>query len=168
MENTTGEKMKNPTSMRLSGMTRQQIRELAQATGLNQTEIVSVSIDRMYRSEFKSKTEDKMAKKFDVFFDNGGGITLQLKRYCHHYDDPIQAADDVRQLIAGADTADWDGNDPEGRIVYDLETEMNGGYKWHDQDEVKAIVKAGNIADNYGYNMDTFYRALGVTVGEAS
>lgn len=55
--------MKNPTSMRLSGMTRQQIRELAQATGLNQTEIVSVSIDRMYRSEFKSKTEEKMNGK---------------------------------------------------------------------------------------------------------
>lgn len=55
--------MKNPTSMRLSEMTRQQISELAQATGLNQTEIASVAIDRMHRSEIKSKTEEKMNTK---------------------------------------------------------------------------------------------------------
>ena len=60
---TTERTMKNPTSMRLSEMTRQQINELAQATGLNQTEIVSVAIDRMHRSEIKTKTEEKMNMK---------------------------------------------------------------------------------------------------------
>ena len=59
---------------------------------------------------------------FSVIFDNSGGITLQhpagggRKRFSHHYYDGFnyeqRAAGDVKILLGGGDTADWDGNDP--------------------------------------------------------
>lgn len=50
-----------------------------------------------------------------ILFDNGGGITVMTADYCHFYDRPDWAADDVRAILGGADPADWDGNEPEFR-----------------------------------------------------
>jgi hypothetical protein len=42
---------KSPTSLRLSGLARQQLDELHARLGMNQTEIVATALDRMYRQE---------------------------------------------------------------------------------------------------------------------
>jgi len=52
---------------------------------------------------------------FQILFDNGGGITVLSADFCHFYDRPDWAADDVRAVLGGADPADWDGNEPEFR-----------------------------------------------------
>jgi hypothetical protein len=53
--------------------------------------------------------------KFEMLFDNGGGILLLTADYCHSYDRPTWAADDAAKLLDGANTGDWDGNQPEYR-----------------------------------------------------
>ncbi len=107
-----------------------------------------------------------MTKRFDVIFDNGGGTTLQVGKrgYVHAYDDPAQAAQDVKVLLDTGTTADWEGNQPECRMNYDLDMERNGGYRWHDQDRVKSIIKSGKLSTIWGRNMQAFYAALGVEV----
>lgn len=68
----------------------------------------------------------------DMIFDNGGGITLQAPDYCHHYQDPHQAAQDAAALLFDptANPREWEGNEPEHRLTYDFDTERNGGYTW--------------------------------------
>ncbi len=107
-----------------------------------------------------------MTAKFAVVFFNGGSITLQTASYCHNYDDPAQAANDVRELLDGSNTEDWDGNEPEYRLTYDYEVERNGGYRWHYDTDVRRIVDAGVLtwAENAGYNSEAFYLALGVRI----
>ena len=50
--------MKNPTSARISDMTKKQIAELSAKTGMNQTEVITVSVN-----EFSNKMEAKMKTK---------------------------------------------------------------------------------------------------------
>jgi hypothetical protein len=102
-------------------------------------------------------------EKFEIIFDNGGGTTLQCAKFTHCYDNPEQAAVDVRALLDGESTDGWDGNNEEDRMEYDHDTVRNGGYRWMDQDEVKSIIAAGSLADNWG-NMSDFFIALGVKV----
>ena len=93
----------------------------------------------------------------DVIMDNGGGITIQTDSYTHYYDDPAQAAEDYKQIIAGTDpVADgWDGNNPDGRMEYDCEQVRNGGYRWLSPDDIAARECA-----DWGYNISNFYAAL--------
>ena len=37
--------------------------------------------------------------KFQILFDNGGGILLLTDSYCHSYDRPTWAADDAAKLL---------------------------------------------------------------------
>ena len=55
-------------------------------------------------------------KSLVVFFDNGGGITIQTETYCHFYQDPKHAATDVAAILDGKTTLHWDGNEPEHRL----------------------------------------------------
>jgi hypothetical protein len=114
--------------------------------------------------------EYKMTKKFNVIFDNGGGVTLQVGKrgFVHNYDNPKQAAEDVKVLLETSDTSDWEGNEPECRMDYDFEMERNGGYRWHNQDDVKTILKDKVLGynRNFGYNMSEFYSVLGVEIEE--
>ena len=107
-----------------------------------------------------------MSKKFFVIFDNGGGTTLQVGKrgFVHHYDDPTQAAQDVKALLDTDDTRHWEGNEPACRMDYDANLERSGGYCWHSQDDVKYIVKAGVLSNPWGYNGRKFYESLGVRV----
>ena len=109
-----------------------------------------------------------MATKFSVIFDNGGGTTLQTAKFCHNYDTGAQAAVDVKVLLDGGNTSDWDGNEPSCRMAYDYNEARNGGYSWHYDSDVKRIVKAGKLTqrDSFGRNCESFYQALGVTVPE--
>ena len=111
-----------------------------------------------------------MATKFAVIFDNGGGTTLQVGKrgFVHNYDYADQAARDVKVLIDDGNTNGWDGNQPECRMEYDADMERNGGYHWHNQDDVRRIVKAGKlgVGEQFGHNMREFYKSLGVDVEE--
>lgn len=109
-----------------------------------------------------------MATKFNVIFDNGGGTTLQVGKrgFVHNYDNAGQCAEDVKVLLADGNTKDWEGDEPECRTEFDFDIERNGGYQWHNQDEIKAAIKSGKIDASYGYNMHNFYKALGVEVEE--
>lgn len=51
----------------------------------------------------------------ELLFDNGGGILLMTKDYCHFYDEPTWAAQDVATLLAGGSTDLFDDNQPEYR-----------------------------------------------------
>ena len=104
-------------------------------------------------------------KSFELIFGNGGGVTLQTEEYCHFYDYPERAAEDVKDLIEGSDTEDWEGNEEEARMEYDYDVECNGGYRWLSQYDVAEILKAGQIDTPWG-NMRTFFSALGCTVVE--
>lgn len=107
-----------------------------------------------------------MSTQFTVIFDNGGSITLQTRNYCHVYNDPNQAAHDVRILLNNQHPDDWDGNDPASRMIYDYNIDRNGGYKWHNRATVKAAIKAGTI-DWIGWrNIQGFYQALGLILPE--
>lgn len=56
--------------------------------------------------------------RIDIYTDNAGGITLQTRKYCHHYQDPKQAADDALAILCdGNNTETWDGNEPEHRVT---------------------------------------------------
>jgi type IV pilus biogenesis protein CpaD/CtpE len=46
--------VKRPTSIRISQLTDSQIRELADLWGMNQTEVIAVSVDRARREEVKT------------------------------------------------------------------------------------------------------------------
>jgi len=107
-----------------------------------------------------------MSTFFSVIFDNGGGITIQTDDgFCHHYDYPAQAAQDVQILLDGGSTAGWDGNDGE-RMDYDGDVERNGGYLWHDEQHVRKVLAAGTYDTPWGRNAQNFYEALGVVVPE--
>lgn len=56
---------------------------------------------------------------FEIFFDNGGGATLQTQTYTHYYVDMVQLASDVKEIVSTGDTSDWDGNQPEQFISID-------------------------------------------------
>ena len=53
--------------------------------------------------------------KFEMLFDNGGGILLLTNSFCHSYERPTWAADDASKLLDGESTRAWDGNQPEYR-----------------------------------------------------
>ena len=68
-----------------------------------------------YREYYKEMLEMEI-KSLVVFFDNGGGITIQTETYCHFYQDPKHAATDVAAILDGKTTLHWDGNEPEHRL----------------------------------------------------
>jgi hypothetical protein len=105
------------------------------------------------------------AHSFVVIFDNGGGITLQVASgYNHSYDDGKQAGEDVKLLLAGADPADWDGNDSAAGTVRCTGADVrNGGARKLSSEEIAEIVEAGELDECWGYAMGEFFSALGVT-----
>lgn len=70
---------------------------------------------------------------FELLFDNGGGILLLTDNYCHAYERPTWAADDAAKLLDGANTEDWDGNEPEYRC------------QRHPEDDAMSMSDAQNI-----------------------
>tara|TARA_R100000426_G_scaffold80792_1_gene58650 strand:+ start:503 stop:799 length:297 start_codon:yes stop_codon:yes gene_type:complete len=88
---------------------------------------------------------------FTLLFDNAGGILLQTEDYCHHYNDPEQAAADVHNLIEGHDAALWDNNEPEYRTYnYD-----------YDQDDISEILLMSYDEDRHcGFAEKEFFKLL--------
>jgi len=106
---------------------------------------------------------------FEIIFDNGGGTTLQTDSgYRHHYGEASQAAEDVKILLAGGDTGNWDGNEADDwdAMEYDYDVERNGGYCWHYEGDIRRILANGilHYSEQFGGNTRVFYETLGVEV----
>lgn len=102
----------------------------------------------------------------DVVFDNGGGITVQARGFVHSYDDPEQAATDVKGILApDYDPASWEGDAPEWYqgAQADSEIERNGGYRWMTRADIESAIAAGEVDCHGGYAEKKFFAALGVT-----
>ena len=52
-----------------------------------------------------------------IIFDNGGGVTLQLGDYAHHYGSGTDAAEDYLEYQDTRDTSGWDGHEDGGRVT---------------------------------------------------
>lgn len=76
-----------------------------------------------------------MSGNFRVILDNGGGVTLQLGDYAHHYADGYFAGRDLREWLLSGDrrahrsTRGWEGAEVEALEVSPTPEEIrNGGY----------------------------------------
>jgi hypothetical protein len=106
-------------------------------------------------------TQTTSTRAFDVIFDNGGGITVQTNGFVHYYDNPAQAAHDVRGLMAPyCNLSDWDGDEPESRMEYDYETERNGGYNWRTRSDIEQAIASKEPISVSGYAEQAFLVAL--------
>lgn len=116
----------------------------------------------------------KTGVEFELFFDNGGGITLQTFDYRHTYhgDTGInQAAKDVLNILLGANPAEeWDGNDidddenGEYALEYDVNEEMNGSYKHYNKLQVIGILNKNLEVDHNGYSEEKFFRIFNTII----
>jgi len=91
--------------------------------------------------------------KFELLFDNGGGITLITPDYCHSYDRPDWAASDVAALLNGADPCDWDGNEPEFRRDRHAEDDVMTG-------SMAQAIREGSPWTRRGHAWNEFCSAL--------
>ena len=95
-----------------------------------------------------------------IILDNGGGITVQCAAFTHSYDNAAQAADDVRELLAGADPSDWDGNEPSAAIAFTADDVRNGGYRVYDVADLRESINTqGQILCGW-HNETDFLAAL--------
>ena len=94
-----------------------------------------------------------------AIFDNGGGITLKLGTFAHHYQDVEQAARDWKSYSENPDTSDWEGHEDDSAECDPSQDEIrNGGYRVLDADDIAAeIVRGGETGWN---NIDKFVAAL--------
>lgn len=67
-----------------------------------------------------------------IWLGNGGQILIQTNTYAHDFDRPGAASQVIGDLLAGEDTAGWDGNDPDARFdVSDSAMDANGNHIIH-------------------------------------
>ncbi len=90
---------------------------------------------------------------FELLFDNGGGITLITANYCHSYDRPDWAAADVVGILDGANTSNWDGNEPEFRRDQHPEDDVMTG-------SMARAIRAGNPWTRRGHAWNQFCTVL--------
>lgn len=91
-----------------------------------------------------------------VIFDNGGGITVQLKSWAHYYQDGTKAAEDVAiWILKGKDASGWEGHEPEA-LACDpsLDEIRNGGYRIWTIGDDNADVR------EWGRNTEEFFAEL--------
>ena len=94
---------------------------------------------------------------FTLTFDNAGGILLQTESYCHHYNDPEQAATDVYCLLKGQDPASWDNNEPEHRT---------DNYDFDQSDIAEILSKPFNQDRHSGYAEESLFWNLKYDLGK--
>lgn len=94
------------------------------------------------------KPKRARAVPFNLFFDGGGNILLQSPRYVHSYDDPAQAADDVKAMLAGDNGDGWDGHEPECRMTVGVDG--GNGCHWYSRGAVLGLMAGGEPLNLYG------------------
>ena len=95
-----------------------------------------------------------MMHPFEIFFLNNGSAVFQTEAFCHVYDDMAQMAQDFTVYQKDGQTSDWDGNEPEFRVNYDIQKEKFGGYL--------CITEScwADLNAEWGYNTDRFLLGL--------
>jgi hypothetical protein len=98
--------------------------------------------------------------KNQAIFDNGGGITLQLGDFAHHYSDPKQAATDWLAFQKAKDTTEWDGHEEDSAELEPSYDEIrNGGYRVMDADDISKMID--DCEEETGWsNLDRFVAAV--------
>jgi hypothetical protein len=78
-------------------------------------DVISVRVAR-----WSDAAEDDRTKRNTMYtrvlLDNGGGITLQLNGWAHHYyghGEPARCAADIAEWLRTGSTEEWEGHDPE-------------------------------------------------------
>lgn len=99
-----------------------------------------------------------------VFFDNGGGVTVQTSNFAHYYLSAKSAAADVKRLLAGESTEDWEGNEPENRIE-NIDHVHNTHYKVYNTHDIQEILIAGKIISSW-HNVREFFDFFEVEVNK--
>lgn len=110
--------------------------------------------------DFEKRDKEVTPKTYDgeprIIFDNGGGITLQLTDYAHHYTDVEQCADDLADWVKNEDTSEWDGNEEEAVFEPTTDQISNGGYRVETVEDFMSLplcevrdMSWGNIRDLY-------------------
>ena len=90
---------------------------------------------------------------YAIIFDNGGGVTLQLNEFAHHYACMDQAADDLKGYLKDQNTSEWEGHEPEALECDPTDEDINnGGYRVYN--DVSSIKKGTGWA-----NIDEFFKA---------
>jgi hypothetical protein len=59
----------------------------------------------------------KALRELTVLEDGGGYITIATDSFIHEYTEPKHAAEDTVLILEGADTSEWDGDEPELRAT---------------------------------------------------
>lgn len=99
----------------------------------------------------------------EVVFDNAGGVVVQCDEYAHCYDSPSQAWRDVKAILDGDDTADWEGNNEEDRWDCTDELWRSGGCRVYDLEDILQVLDDGEIDSPWG-NVRDFFRAAGIRI----
>lgn len=85
--------------------------------------------DKQMIAEMRANSENAT-----IIADNGGGLTLMLPGFAHHYYGHEQdCARDLLDYLASGTTEDWEGHEPEAVVDTDSdeyhEACRNGGYR---------------------------------------
>ena|SRR5579859_1399153 len=102
-----------------------------------------------------------MANNLEVVFDSGSSIYVITDDYAHDYTDYKQAAQDVKQILSGADTSDWDGNDEDVRARWDVwSSNPNHGCIIYDEAGLIAELSLGNATEFGTHSQNAFFEEL--------
>jgi len=105
-----------------------------------------------------------MNKDVRLIFDNGGGLTMQLPGYAHHYDDMAQAAEDYKVFLQDGNTNGWEGHEQDAAdIDPTYEQQRNGGYEIMDAEDIQTAL-ANPDFDSAWYNVSGFIEELKANV----
>ncbi len=103
----------------------------------------------------------------EIAFDNGGGAVLISKDYAHSYMDGKQLATDVRALLDGGDTRDWDGNDDE--LLAALTPDELGRYeRVYRMSEIASLTEVDGENENLGVSVDDDSHSVKIHWGSGS
>jgi hypothetical protein len=75
-----------------------------------------------------------------LILDNGGGVTLQLGMWSHHYQDESQVITDLQEWFRTGSTDGWEGHEDDALSLDPTDEEIrNGGYRIFNLDDYDSI-----------------------------
>jgi hypothetical protein len=101
-----------------------------------------------------------------IAFDNAGGAVLASKTYAHVYSDGKQLATDVRALLDGGDTDEWDGNDEEVCAAFPAEADRYE--RVYRMSEIASLAEVDWATENLGVTVIKDERRVEIHWGSGS
>ncbi len=93
----------------------------------------------------------KALRELRVLEGGGGYITIATDSFIHEYTDPKHAAEDTVLILDGAETSEWDGDEPELRATLEeVEAGNDNGCTLLYSEDLQDILYRG--AENTGGN----------------